>query len=67
MSLKPASNSITVCGVSNIIVLCFGVEILRCLCLMYVCIVLVKFWYLSDRLLGNSCLLGVRYFLCPQL
>ena len=41
--------------------LSFGVECLRRSHLMYVFILLIKFGYLSGRLLGNSCSLGLQY------
>ena len=44
-------------------VLCFGVEFLCCLYLMYVFIFLFKFGYMSGRQLGNSCSLGLRLLL----
>ena len=38
-----------------LIVLCFGVEFLCCLSLMYVFITLVEFGWLGSRLLGGGC------------
>ena len=45
-------------------ILCFGVECVCCLYLMYVFIFLFKFGKPSGRLMGNICSLGSIYFLC---
>ena len=44
-----------------LIVLCLAVEFLCCWHLMRVFIFLVRFGYLNGHLLGNSCLIGLRY------